>query len=215
MSIVVAELTVPADRFSLGQILRNHQDVHIELTQFVPVGDSLVPYFWAETEDSEAFEESVRADDRVDTLTRLDGGHERHLYNIEWATEIDGFIEALEEHDLIVEEAMGTPESWRFRVRGPDRGNLSSFQNTLTDRDIPIEVTQVWNPGDPQANEYGVTPKQREALELAFAEGYFTVPRETNLSDLADRLNITRQSLSRRIARGLHSLLEHTMIRNP
>lgn len=215
MSIAVAEFTVPSDTFVLGQVLRNHQDVRIDLTQFVPTGDSLVPYFWAETEDEAAFKASVRADDRVATLTRLDGGNERHLYNIEWATEIDGFTTALEAHDLIVEAATGTPETWRFRVRGPDRGNLSSFQDTLSDKNIPIEVTRVWQPNDPQADAYGVTAKQREALELAFTEGYFAVPRESNLSDLAEMMNITRQSLSRRIARGLHSLVANTLLNNP
>lgn len=215
MSIVVAELTVSADKIVLGQVLRNHQDVHIELTQFVPLGESLVPYFWAETEDVTEFEESVRADDRVGTLTRLDGGHGRHLYNIEWATEIDGFIATLTEHNLLVEKATGTPETWTFQIRGPDRGNLSSFQQELNDKDIPIEVTRVWSPDTPHANGYGVTAKQQEALELAFSEGYFNVPRETNLSDLAERLSITRQSLSRRIGRGLHSLLENTMLDSP
>lgn len=212
MSIVVVELTVPSDKIVLGQVLRDHGDVRIDLTQFVPVGESLVPYFWAETSDEVAFEESVRADDRVASLTRLDDGHERHLYTIEWATDIDGFLDALEAHDLLVEEATGTSETWTFRLRGPDHGNLSSFQETLSEKGIPIEVQRVWNPSDQNANAHGVTAKQREALKLAFTGGYFDVPREENLSDLADDLGITRQSFSRRIARGLHSLLESTIM---
>ena len=212
MSIVVAELTVPSDAFVLGQVLQDGGDVHIDLTQFVPTGQSLVPYFWAETADEAAFEESVRADDRVASLTKLDGGRERHLYSIEWATDINGFIAALETHDFIVEKATGTPKTWSFRLRGPDHGNLSSFQQTLADRDIPIEVQRVWNPSDPQADAYGVSAKQGAALKLAFSEGYFDVPRETNLTDLAAHLDITRQSFSRRISRGLYNLLEHTIM---
>lgn len=212
MSIVVTELTVPSDAFTLGQILQNHGDVHIELTQFVPTGESFVPYFWAEADDEAAFEASVRADDRVATLTKLDSGHGRHLYNIEWATDIDGFIAALKDHSLIVGEATGTPDQWRFRLRGPDHGTLSSFQHTLDDKNIPIEVERVWNPSDPQADVYGVTAKQREALELAFNNGYFNVPSETNLTDLAEQLDITRQSFSRRISRGLHSFLKNTIM---
>jgi predicted DNA binding protein len=39
------------------------------------------------------------------------------------------------------------------------------------------------------------------------------VPRETNLTDLADELDITRQSLSRRMARGQRTLLNNTLLR--
>ena len=215
MSIAVTELTVPSDAFVLGQVLQDGGDVQIDLTQFVPTGQSLVPYFWAETADKAAFEESVRADDRVATLTKLDGGNERYLYSIEWATDIDGFIAALIDHNLIVEEATGTPETWWFRLRGPDHGNLSSFQQALSDKNIPIEVERVWKPNYPHGDAYGVSAKQREALELAFNGGHFTVPRETNLTDLAEDLHITPQSLSRRISRGLHSLLANTIMKGP
>ena len=151
MSIVVAEFTISSDVFVLGQVLRNHEDVRVDLTQFVPLGDALVPYFWAETDDVPAFEESVRSDDRVASLTKLNGSHGRHLYSIEWATDIDGFIAAVTEHDLIVEAATGNRESWEFRVRGSGRDTLSSFQQTLRESDIPIQVERVWNPGDSQA----------------------------------------------------------------
>ena len=215
MSIVVAEFTISSDVFVLGQVLQNHEDVRVDLTQFVPLGDALVPYFWAETDDVRAFEESVRSDDRVASLTKLNGCHGRHLYSIEWAADIDGFITAVTEHDLIVEAATGNRECWEFRVRGSGRDTLSSFQQTLRESDIPIQVERVWNPGDSRAEAFGVTAKQREALALAAAEGYFAVPRETNLTDLADELDITRQSLSRRMARGQRTLLNNTLLREP
>ena len=79
--------------------------------------------------------------------------------------------------------------------------------------DVLIQVERVWNPGDSRAEAYGVTAKQREALALAAAEGYFAVPRETNLTDLAEELDITRQSLSRRMARGQRTLLNNTLLR--
>ena len=60
MSIVVAEFTVSSDVFVLGQVLRNHEDVRVDLTQFVPLGD-----------------------DRVAGVTKLNGCHGRHLYSIE------------------------------------------------------------------------------------------------------------------------------------
>ena len=201
-----------SDAFTLGQILQNGEDVQIDLTHFVPIEETLIPYFWAETSNPDAFETAVRADEHVASLTKLDNGSDKALYQIEWATELDGLLAALRKHDLIVEEAAGSAESWRFHVRGPDHGNLTAFQQTCREHDVPIEVHRVRNPNDPDANRYGLSEKQCEAVELAFTDGYFAVPRETTLGDLGDTVGITGQSFARRLTRGLHSLVAETQM---
>lgn len=212
MNIVTAEFSVSSDAFALGQILQDGEDVQIELTHFVPIEETLVPYFWAETSDPDAFETSVQADDRVASLTKLDTGSDKTLYQIEWATEIDGLLAALRKHDLIVEAATGTTDSWHFRIRGPDNGNLAAFQRTCKEKDISIEVHAVRNPNESDTNRYGMSQKQAEAVELAFTDGYFAVPRETTLGDLGETVGITGQSFARRLSRGLYSLIAETLV---
>ncbi|WP_266082428.1 helix-turn-helix domain-containing protein [Haladaptatus caseinilyticus] len=214
MEVVTVEFTVPSECFILGEILTDGSDVSIELTQFVPVEQTLVPYFWAETTDQDAFEQSVRADERVATLTPLDAGPEKTLYQIEWTRDIDHMLTAFREHNLIVEEATGTADTWHFTVRGPNRGNLSSFQQACADYDIPLEIQRVWNPGKPATAQYDITEKQREAIEYAFTDGYFNVPRETSLGVLGEAMGITGQSFARRLRRGLYSLVKHTVMDN-
>lgn len=63
-----------------------------------------------DTSDPDSFEQSVRPDDRVASLVRLDDGPGQYLYSIEWAATIDGFLQALDEHGLLVESAVGTAE---------------------------------------------------------------------------------------------------------
>jgi hypothetical protein len=46
-----------------------------------------------------------------------------------------------------------------------------------------------------------LTEKQREALELAYDEGYFERPRRANQAQLAEGLGISKQAFSRRLAR--------------
>jgi hypothetical protein len=212
MSIVTVRLTVPSESLEFGQILHNGEDVRIELTQFVPTGNTLVPYFWAETADPSSLEEAIRADNRVRSLDRLDEGSNKTLYRVQWATDLDGFLEALEKHDLVVEQAIGTTEEWRFRLRGPDRNNISAFQDTLREKGITSTLKGIWNPHGPNGDPYGLTEKQREAVELAFSEGYFSVPAETNLSEVAEIVGISRQSFSRRLNRGLNRVLAETVI---
>ena len=44
-----------------------------------------------------------------------------------------------------------------------------------------------------------VTPKQWEALELAFERGYYHRPREVELAELADELSISKSAVSQRL----------------
>nr|WP_256487766.1 MULTISPECIES: helix-turn-helix domain-containing protein [unclassified Haladaptatus] len=56
-----------------------------------------------------------------------------------------------------------------------------------------------------------MTDEQREALATAFASGYFRVPRETSLSELAETLDISPQAASGRLRRGLERMLGATL----
>lgn len=214
MSIVVAEVSIPTDSFGVGSVLQD-DDYRIDLTQFVPIGESCIPYFWVETEDKAAFEEAVEADDRVDSLSALDTSGTRTLYRIDWAEKPDGFFTIVADHDLLVEEATGTEDRWWFRLRGPDRENLASFQQALLDEDIPLHIHRIWNPEAPDDDPYGLTETQRETLELAFTEGYFDVPRNSSLDDLGDQLAVSRQEVSRRVRQGVHNLLSTTLMNGP
>ncbi len=215
MSIVVVELSLPSDSFEVGSILHDHGDARIELAQFVPIGEAVIPYFWVETDDTGAFEDAVRADAKVATLTAINETEDRTLYKIEWAEELDGFLSAVSEHGLLVESATGTDERWHFRLQGPDRDNLSSFQAMLREEEIPVTIHHVWNPRVSNEDRYGLTEKQRETLELAFTEGYFEVPRGVSLTGLSERLSVSHQSVSRRMRGGLQNLLDNTLMDDP
>ncbi|TYL38756.1 bacterio-opsin activator [Natronococcus pandeyae] len=57
---------------------------------------------------------------------------------------------------------------------------------------------------DPRRGAIGVdlsdvTPKQWEALELAFDRGYYDSPRAVGLSELADDLSISKSAVSQRL----------------
>jgi len=213
MSIVTVELTVPSEQFDLGRILHDGTDVQIELAQFVPIGEFITPYFWVETSDPSSFEKAVRNDDYVATLERLDDGTNKYLYRIEWEIEPDGFLTALRLHDLVVERATGTRDEWRFHIRGPDNENLSAFRETLREQGVSFTVEAIWYPNEPIGNQSNLSNKQRQAVELAFTEGYWSVPKETNLSELAEQVGISRQSFSRRLDRGIYNILAAATIR--
>lgn len=211
---VVAGIAVDAEDFAVGQVLA-HTTTQIELTQFVPIDGALTPYFWKEANgEKDTFEEQVRADDRVESLTDLDGRVGAHLYHIEWAEEINGLLSVLHDHDILVEEGYTTPsgDRWLFHLRAWNQGELSSFQQTCFDRDISLDVRRVHhNPDDITTDSTlgkRLSENQREALLLALQEGYFDIPRESSQTELAEELGITRQAFARRLKRAQRTVFE-------
>lgn len=207
---VVAGVAIDADDFDIGQVL-SATTTPIELTQFVPVDDQFVPYFWKERGgDEEAFERAVRTDPRVERLTHLDGRVNAHLYRIDWAERIDGLVAALFDHDVLVESAeTADGTGWQFRLRAMTQEELSSFQHACVEKSIHLDVRYVTqNPASAAKEFEGLSEEQRQALVLALRNGYFDIPRGQSQSDLAERLGISRQSFARRLRRAERNVLE-------
>jgi hypothetical protein len=64
----------------------------------------------------------------------------------------------------------------------------------------------VYNPHPPVAGR-GLTAAQREAIRAAADRGYFKVPREVSLKELAEQLGVSEQAVSQRLRRGLGNLV--------
>lgn len=57
-----------------------------------------------------------------------------------------------------------------------------------------------------------MTTNQQDALVRAFEAGYFNVPKEVTLTELAEAQGVSHQAMSEQIRRGIHHLIEQTLI---
>jgi predicted DNA binding protein len=182
--------------------------------------------------DHEAFVERVQADERVERLRVVDELPEKTLYRIEWTHGIDDVLDLFIEHDIWVEQAntlsseervderapaaadIGTgTDVWRFQLRAPTRDALAALYAACRERGMEPRIQQIVTaPTSIEGDQWGITDKQRDALLAAYSEGYFGVPRATSLSELADDFGISRQAYSRRLMRGMYSMLSHTLV---
>lgn len=215
MATVVAGVTIASEEFDLGRAL-SVASAQTELVQFVPVGESLVPYLWVaggDDEDVDAFERAVRDDRAVEEFVRLDRLNDRRLYRVEWREGLDGFLTAVRGTSVWVERGIGTAAEWTFQLRAPDREGLSAFYDTCRERGVAIDVRRVFeNSQGVEVGTYGLTPEQIETLALAFERGYFDVPRRTSQADLAEHLDISRSAVSRRLTRALRTHLANSLL---
>ncbi|WP_435177179.1 bacterio-opsin activator domain-containing protein [Halorussus sp. AFM4] len=209
----IAEFAVAAEDFPLGRVFEDAPEVAIELERIVPTTAALLPYFWVWDHDMESLRRLIEPHPGVTSVSLVDEVEGGGLFRAQWDSQTEGVLTALVESNVTLLKATGNRERWTFEVRAEEMDQLSRFQRYCTDRGIDVSLTHLHSLSEMRTGtEYDLTPEQHEALVLAFDEGYYNQPRETNLEELAAKLGITRPSLSARLNRGYRNLIGSTLV---
>ncbi|WP_254532757.1 helix-turn-helix domain-containing protein [Natrinema gelatinilyticum] len=209
---IIAEFTIPAENFPLGRVFDDLPNATVEIERVVPTGQSHLPYFWVTDAPDDGIQDLLTAEAAFKSVTRIDYHENQGLYRAMWNPEVKGVLTAILDNDLTLLSAIGTHEQWTFEFRAEDSDQLSGFQQYCAAHDINTQLTRLQSLAELQAgDEYGLTANQHEALLLAFNEGYYDQPRETDLETLANQLGISRPSFADRLRRGNHNLLKSTI----
>ncbi len=211
MSVII-EIAVPAEDFALGRSLKSIDNSQFELERMIPTTDAVVPFFWAHDTDPTELETALEADEDVLDVDMVDKLDNKALFRIEWVPDIDGLVQSIIEHEAAILEAIGTNESWEFQLRFPESDDISAFQAALRESGVSFTLQRMYNPSDPETDVSGLTPAQREMLVMALEHGYFSIPRETNLMELAEELGISDQAVNERMRRGTAKLILSSLI---
>lgn len=211
---VLAEVVVPPREFVLADTLTELPGIRIEIQRVVGGTDYVTPYFWAAGGDLVAFDRELRSDDSTRDVVALQDSDDERLYRVEWEPSIPTLVDAVSDVRATILNAVNDEAGrWQTKLLFPDRGSLSEFHEYCLDRGFSLTLKRVYRPENPQAHAaYGVTEKQREALEAAYRAGYFDVPRDHTLSEVADELGISRNALSARLRRGHRNLLSRILV---
>lgn len=85
----------------------------------------------------------------------------------------------------------------------PDREALREVVDRLRETGATVRLRRAVREGDDETIEIDaaeITPKQREAIDLAVEAGYYDEPREADLGELADRLGVSKSAVSQRLS---------------
>lgn len=221
---VVVECSVPAADFELGRVLRGTEYRQAELERVVAAEsggetDWITPFFWVIDADAASLEAALGEADDLENVELLDTVGDRALFRAEWEPAHEGVLGALGALDVAILEAIGNTDRWEFRLRFHTDAALSAFQASQREKEVHIDVRRVaelvdWERESP-AEAMELTSAQYDALRVAVEEGYFAVPRRTNLVVLSDRLGISSQSLSERLRRAEEKVLGATLLAEP
>lgn len=208
----IVEFTLPAESFAFGRATSGDPNVLVEIERLVPVGDERIPFLWATGEEFDRFERHLRGSEIVDDVEVLTQIGDSALYSVEWRERKEAFLNGIVDTGGTIVEGSGDT-SWSFTVRFKQHTDLKRFHQFYHAHDYPLEVERIHAPDEAAEAEFGaaLSPAQRDALRLAIERGYFSVPRETTLEEIAEELGISRQAVSERVRRGTESVLRNSM----
>lgn len=171
--------------------------------------------FWARGDAREAFADALDGDPTVESARVVTDTPSRRLYSVTLAGEPTDFAHAVfNEHDVQVLEATHEAEQTVVRVRCPSREAFAAVRDAV-ERHYGRFRTRLLHEEEAAASHgWSLTSPQREALLLAHDAGYFEVPRETALADVATDLDVSDQAVSARLRRGTAALVEDTLVRD-
>lgn len=109
-------------------------------------------------------------------------------------------------------EATGQDERWELQMRFDDEASLSAFQTYLDENDLHFDLNRLYNPSEPTTDgQSDLTTAQRKTLTTALDAGYYDVPRDIAMDELAETLGVSQQALSKRFRRGYRNLIEDSL----
>jgi predicted DNA binding protein len=175
--------------------------------------DRPVLFVWASGGDLDAFESAAADDATVESITLIEDADHRRLYRVHVSEETEVPLYPLD--DRMQASRLGVTSSADgidARLRFPDRESLSEYQPMIEEKGVDVTLRRVYGENDAVfGGEFGLSAKQREALETAVDAGYFGVPRQSSLAAIADELGVSRQAVSERLRRGVTTLVQNAL----
>ena len=116
-----------------------------------------------------------------------------------------GLYEFVEHAGVVPDYPVVVRNGW-FTVDLTDtRERVTGIRDGLEAAELPHELVSIV---ELQDDDRRVTPRQREALDVALQAGYFEVPRESTLAEVAEVLDVDTSTASGLIRRGVGTLVE-------
>ena len=158
---------------------------------------------------NESLVAGIRDSPFVERVSFVGETKDGRFYHLRWGDTLPELLVQVRDADGTLLSAIAKNDAWTFELRFPEQAAASRFFTRYDDSEHPITI-QSSSPSDSskRAASGGLTSKQRDALKHAKEAGYFQVPRQTSLAELAVQLEISDSAVSQRRRRGVLNLLQ-------
>lgn len=175
----------------LADVSSSFPDAQLRLLTGIQVDDHAVELGEVIDDAAEAADEMIADHPDIRDHERLYVGDDRVMAQY-WTTELS-LYEFMRRSSVPPEFPVVVENGWsEFEITAP-REQIQDINALLEHSDRSHEVLAVVNSAD---RESLLTDRQRDLLETAIQEGYYTVPRECTLSELAAETGIDKSTAS-------------------
>jgi hypothetical protein len=196
------ELTIPEGVW-LGRVTREHPDTRIRVLAAIPDGLSGVGLIEVDGPATDAVLEVMYGENDITTLEVLQHGEDEALVQFETS---DALL-------LLPARGSGVPLEMPFDVRSgkvtwevtASTEQLSRLGEQLEEFGISFTVVHVRQNSERQQL---LTERQQDLLEAAVEAGYYDTPRDSSLTELADRLGIAKSTCSSTLHRAEEGVIK-------
>lgn len=155
------------------------------------------------TETPEAVVDAMRTHPSITNYELLESDDKRALGKYE--SRDTALYDFVEQSSLTIEFPLDVQDGWyEFDLTGT-RNELNRLQGILDESPLSYELRSLVRTTETDGL---VTSRQREVLEAAHRRGYFEVPRDVTLAELADELDVDTSTASTILRRGTSTILE-------
>lgn len=210
---IFGEFRVPPRALALSDTFDAEPETVVQIDRLVASEmESLTPYFIVSGVSNAAFEAAADSDEAIDALQRILDAEQGTMYRAIWGDSVEALVQEYTDQGTSILKARGTADGWVLRIRFDDHALVGEFTSDLRDRGFSFDLVRLHEMSYAQTgSQFGLTPKQHDALVTAWQMGYFDLPRETSMAAIAEELGITAQSLSDRLRRAQHTLIGDTL----
>ena len=197
----IAVVDVPVSDLALAGTVERVSDCRAELERAVAADTDDSLSVWIDGSDPSEVGAALNADPSVVEAVEVTEENDATLYDVTLDSQHPSARRTVCEHGGVMLEAHTEGETWTVHVRFPDRGSLSDATEAFERKGIGLEVVRIHDLTETHRSALGLTDSQLEALQTALNSGYYEVPRESGLKDIADELGESHQSLSEKLRR--------------
>ena len=207
-----ARFTLPAEGFALAEFFERVPNARVECESAVanPTDHALL-VIQANSRENPV-DTALREDASIGTVERFGERSEGWVYRVTWEGRPHRLIQRLVVADVTLVSARGRGGEWQLRLLTPNREGIGRAHEIMDDLDCEEKCRSVCNLDGGGSNRSGLTDDQYEALIEGYEAGYYDIPRNVTLEEVATGLGISHQALSERFRRAYRSIVATELV---
>lgn len=192
------------DELWISEVSKSFPNANLRLLTGVPVGDRTLELGETRAEDPRAVTDAIRDHPDVGSLELLHCDAERSLSKYE--TSDQALFEFLGGSSLLPEFPITVENGVMSFAITATQGEFDDFGDQLDASGLRYDLLSIVHTDESGSSP--LTDRQLECLRVARRMGYFEVPRDSTLAEVADTLGVDTSTVSETVRRGTARVLE-------